>query len=352
MGKGVDELTYQADDVAAEAANFASSLDMSAEAELATAEEDGMPTASQVDSDLEIESDWFDSEPKGESTPISSEADTPDTSDEPSQTIKFKANGEDIELSVEEAQKRLSMAEGARQALQDRSKLRKEAKAKDQEIEALRQYKDTWEKLEAIKHDRQKLLETITGESYDDFLSQEAERREIYQNGTDEQRRLLEQADKIEKLERAQAADSQRREADLNKAETAKFDAEKQRVQNSMEREYYKHKLPEGVEGSAQNKLKNMLWKQSADDLKQYYQKYGKITNKMVEKSFKDNANVLFNSHKQAVAKGVSEVRETKKQAAKEKAQIASVKNSDQGIAPDVLKMNPNQLFDLFRKGK
>lgn len=335
------------EDAAAEIMAFTKSIDFGAESQVSEQEQD---LNVGDDPEFDVESTWADDESESQDNPKVSKSDTPEN--KPAQTIKFKANGEDIELSLEEAQKRLSLAEGARQALQDRATLKKEVANLKKQSEELAKYKDTWDKLESVKHDRKQLLELITGESYDDIMQREAERRDIYQYGTDEQKRLLEYSEKLQKLERERELENSRRESQVQQAEQAKFDAEKQRVQTTMEREYYKHELPEDLDPAAANKLKAMLWQQSASDLKQYYQKYGKITNKMVEKAFADNANVLLGAHSKQVDKKVNEIRESEKQSAKEKAQLASTKDSGITMDANLAKLNPNQLFDFFRKGR
>jgi hypothetical protein len=347
---GGDELVSSFDDISKQAAEFSKSLDFKAESEIAAQEHEGLGVESQLidDGDIDIKSTWADDDEEPGKPLVSKD----NPSEKPLQTIKFKANGEDIELSLEEAQKRLSLAEGARQALNDRAKLKKEVTNLKKQSEELSRYKDTWEKLESVKHDRKQLLELITGESYDELIEREAEKRQIHQYGSPEQKQLLDYAERVQKLERERELENGKRESQIKQAEQSKFDAEAQRVQTAMEREFYKHQLPEDLDPSAQNKLKAMLWKQSAADLKEYYNKYGKITNKMVEKAFADNANVMLRSNNKVVEKKVAEIRDTQKQAAKEKAQIASVKNSENTVDAKLANMNPNQLFDFFRKGR
>lgn len=346
-----DELVYSKDSIAAEVANFAKGLDFTQESAIAEKElaSDALPDYSSIHDDIDFESTW-ETKDESQENPLVSKQDIP--ADKPSQTIKFKANGKDMELSVEEAQRRLSLAEGARQALQDRAKLRKENETIRKQAEELTKYKETWDKLESVKHDRRQLLELITGESYDDLIAQEAEKREIHLYGTDEQKQLLEYSEKVQRLEREKELENGRREKAAQQVDKANYDAEQTRLKTAMEKEFGKYKLPEGLDPTAQTKLSKMLWKQSVDDLKSYHSQYGKITGKMVEKAFQDNANILLNSHKEQVDKKVAEIRQTEKSTAKEQAQLASLKNSDDQGLSQLSRLNPNQLFDLFRKGR
>jgi hypothetical protein len=358
MSNGRDdiEIAPSRESVNSEAAAFAASINPSAEAQAVDAEMN-MPLESLVDEgDIEVESTWADGPDKGQKLDdifqAKSAASKPATPESPAQTIKFKANGEDIELPLEEAQKRLSLAEGARQALQDRAKLSKENKLLQEQAKELAKYKDTWDKLESVKHDRQKLFEMITGEPYDDLIRKESERREIYQNGTEEQKQLLAQAERVQRLEREIELEKTRKDSESKRIDQQRYEAEKQQVRTVMEKEFYKHDLPTDLAPAAQSKLKAMLWKQSTDDLKQYHKEYGKITNKMVEKAFADNAALLKGGLKASVDKQVADVREATKQSAKENAQLASTKNSGTAIDPKLASMNPSDLFKFFQKGK
>jgi hypothetical protein len=337
------------DSVAAEIKNFTSSIDFAKEAEVALSESGDLelPEYARIESDIEVPSTWANEVPETKKVVVESQE-----APKPSETIKFKANGEEIEISLEEAKQKLSLVEGSRQALQDRAKLSKELKELRKQAQELAEYKDTWEKLEAVKHDRKQLLELITGESYDDVVAREAERRELYRNGTDEQKQLLEYAERVQRLEREREVDQKRRDTEMTRIEQAKFDAERDRVKTAMEREYFKHKLPEGLDPAAQKKLGAMVWQQSVADLKSYYNQYGKITNKMVEKAFADNASLLTHSVAKSADKHASVVSEERKKQAVEKAQIASTRNYDSGDLSKLTGMNPNQLFDFFKKGK
>ena len=347
-----DGLSSTPDSIASEVADFAKSVDFGAEAKSVEALEDsfgdgGVPDV--ADSDYSVESDFFGGNknpPKEQSE--ASELNTPETT--PAQTIKFKANGQDIELSMEEAQKRLSLAEGARQALTASAKMKKDLQAKDKTVQELTKFKESWDKLEALKHDPKQLLEVISGQSYDDFIQREMEKREIYQYGSDEQKRMLELTEKLDRHERTADADKAKREADLRKADDLRWDAERERVQTAAQREYFKYEFPADMDAGEKSALKGMLWTQANANIREYQNTYGKLTNKMIEKAFADPAALLLRTKSEQVQKTVQKMREDERSVAKEKAQIASTRESG-AVSPEVSRMNPKQLFDnIFKR--
>ncbi len=342
-----DQLTASPESIASEVASFAKEIDFGAESKTVDDLDDSLMIPNGIHDEDDVGEGFFGAQAADGEAGASEQA-APEV--KPSQTIKFKANGKDIELSHEEAQKRLSLAEGARQALADRAKLRKEVAAKDKSIQEMSRYKDSWDKLESIKHDKKQLLELLTGENYDDLMRREAEKREIHQYGSEEQKQMLQYAEELETLKRSRELETAAQKRESERAEQLAFDAEKQRVQTAMEREYFKHDMPADIDQAEQEVLKDMLWNKSARDLRKYHEKYGKITNKMVEKAFSDNAAVLFRTKSAQVDKTVQKLRADESKAAKEKAQIASTRQSDAGSTEDLSKLDPKQLFNHFFK--
>lgn len=348
-----DQLSMSEQDLAAAVANFTSGINPTEEAQTAQIEQDLAEGTVDMEGDIEVKSNWADEDSDEESLiPNNPKASKPNIPETPPQTIKFKANGEDKEISLEEAQKKLSLAEGARQALQDRAKLRKELDTLKKQSQELAKYKETWDKLESVKHDRRQLVELITGESYDDFLKDETQRREIHQYGTPEQKQLLEYADRVQKLERERQLEISRNEAKLKQAEQAQWEAEQQRVQNAMNAEFSKHELPDDIDSSAKARLRDMLWNQSKLDVIKYYQQYGKVTQKMVEKAFADNAAVILRSNAKLAEKQVSEAKAAQKSEAKEKAKLAAVSPAEPQDWDSLSKLSPDRLFDYFKTKK
>ena len=120
-----------------------------------------------------------------------------------------------------------------------------------------------------------------------------------------------------------------------------------------MEREFYKQTrdMDFGNEATG-NKVKSAIWTMAANDLKAYQVKYGKLTPKMYEKAFRDNAAVYGGQAKAQIESGVTKAIEKKKVAAQEKAQLSSTRNYSQNLVDtDLAGMNPRDLFHkMFRK--
>lgn len=347
-----EQLTYNENELAEAAASFSKGLNLEQEASVAEADQALEDGTADLEGTIDVKSNWADEDdesPAPNNNPAVSKSNIPEA---PLQTIKFKANGEDKEISLEEAQKKLSLAEGARQALQDRAKLRKELDNLKKQSQELTKYKDTWDKLESVKHDRKQLVELITGESYDDFLKNEMQRREIHQYGTAEQKQLLEYADKVQQLERERQLEIGKNEAKLKQAEKTQWDAEQQRVQTAMNVEFSKHEIPGDLDQHAQAKLRNMLWNQSKSDVIEYYKQYGKVTQKMVEKAFADNASALFRSNAKLAEKQSTEAKVAQKAEVKEKAQQAANPPAQAHDFDSLSKLSPDKLFDYFKKRK
>jgi hypothetical protein len=260
-------------------------------------------------------------------------------------TIKYKANGEEKEATAEEAKKALELVSGARKAMTEASKVRKELAGIKKQNTELAEYKQVWDKLESIKDDKRQLVELITGQSYENFLDYELERREIYRDASPAEQRAMDAEDKLQRMER----EIQKREEEKNRnsteAETREYNADKKLVQGQLEREFALHDFPSD-NPQVSNRLKKMLWRDAVADLKVYHSEYGKITQKMISKAFGDSANALKYLYSNSVDKAVNKQSAEKKVEATQKAQAASTKNYRPEVKDEWKKMNP---MDLFR---
>lgn len=271
--------------------------------------------------------------------------------DSASGTITFKAHGKDVTLTVDEAKKRLSLSEGGRQAFSDLDKTKKQAKALETEVEGLKPYKQSWERLESIKHDKAKVYQVITGESFDDFVNAEIARRETYAAASPEQREALDLRAEIERDRADRAHERKLREKEDTDRDQRDFNSEKRELSMKMEREFAKY-LPKSGDPQVDARMRKMLWRNAAAELKEYHTQGIEISEKAISRAFKDTAGALNLHQEQAVAAKVKEVTASKKQAAKEKAQIASTRNySDGKISKDLVKKNPLDVFRHFQRG-
>ena len=275
-----------------------------------------------------------------------------------SQILKYKANGTDVELDLTTEEGRtkaidaLSRQAGMDKAFSESAQLKKQNKKFQMQLDELSKYRESWDKLEDLKHDRQGLLEFVTGESYQDFMNNELSRRQAYESGSDEERRAMDYEERMQSMEAEMRRDKESREREIQKAQDLRSEAdyEKWNMWSQNELQKYADKIPNSNPVRA-NKLRKALWRESIADVKSYYSKYGKVTNKMVHKAFKDNADAMLGLYDTEVQNGVEKAIENKKVQAREKAQVASTKNYESAqINSDWASMDPTKLFQHFKK--
>lgn len=306
--------------------------------------------ANPDDLDIEVESAWDkDPEPL---TPVEGELENQEIDVPQVETITFPANGKEEEISIEDARKRLSMDAGSRKWTSDKDKLSRTLKERDVKIESLSKYKESWDKLEEVRHDKSKLFNLITGDDYNTFIDREVAKRELYKNGSEDEKRIMEQDSRIQELE----ARNERDRAEIKKrqdaAEATEYEAEKIRMHNLMTEEFRKYDIGE-VAPEVGNRLKKMLWQQSVAELKLYKNKYGKLTPQMYEKAFRENASALQKFTQEKVEVGVDKEIRSKKESAKTNAQLASTRNYKKVIPSNVTRQDPMSIFNnIFRKDK
>ncbi len=275
------------------------------------------------------------------------------------QILRYKANGEEVELDMStdegraQAIEALSKLGGMQKAFSDSARNKKENTSLSKKIEELSKYRESWDKLEDLKHDRKALLEFVTGESYSDFMSSELAKKAAYEGGTEDQRQIMDYEDRMQAIEAEHRRDRESRERDIQKAQDLRQEADYEtwNMWSQNELSKYVDKIPNTNEVRA-NKLKKTIWRESIADIKSYYTKYGKITNKMVAKAFRDNADTILGTYDSEVQNGVNKAIENKRVQAREKAQVAGSKNYGSGqIDNDWTKLSPTDLFKRFKKG-
>jgi hypothetical protein len=272
--------------------------------------------------------------------------------------LTYKANGKEHQLDLSNPQhmdiikKRLAEADGMSKAFAKAAKAEQRLKEREAELEQARKYKESWDKLEQIRHDKAKMVELLTGESYEDFVKREAEKRQIMELGTEEEKQLVRQQDRIKDLEtrlqlfeertRREAADA---EARAQKAAEAEDRARNEQFKANIEREFFKN-----VDDSVPDDLKQLIYQKTILDLKGMYKQYGQVTNKMVSKAMADNARRLKSFKEEAVNTEVNKALENTKQAATAKAQAASTKNYENDVEGiNLASLSPDKLFQYLK---
>ena len=278
--------------------------------------------------------------------------------------IKYKANGQEVSLNVNELlknpesrselAKKLALVDGARKAFSDKNQLRQKVKELEAKASEGNQFKEAWDKLESLKDNRAELYKAITGEDWDSMLEREVEKRSIYANASEDDRKIMDYEERIRKFEMAQAKEADRRKKELEQTEQRKYEADRQELNNVMQKEFFKYEFDEGSNPAVANKLRNMLWRNSLADVQDYIKQGYKFSDKMVHKAFKDNASALQAFYKTSVNKATKEAVESKKSEAGAKAAAAATKNynNNNNEFEKLASKDPLSIFQAFRRGR
>lgn len=275
-----------------------------------------------------------------------------------SEPFRYKANGEDVELDISsevglaQIRKALEREAGMDKAFSQSAKLQKQIKQLQSDMASQNKYKENWDKIEDLKHDRKALLELITGESYEDVMAKEVARKNAYDLGTEDERRIIDYEQRLQDVEVGHKRDKARAERLAIEASEAESRAFELNLRSSMEREFFKQTSGMKFEDAAMgNKVKEAIWTMATNDLKAYQTKYGKLTPKMYQKAFSDNAKMIGNQAQAQIDSGVSKAIENRKKSAKEKAQLSSTRNYGQSLADtDLASLPPDKLFQRMFK--
>ena len=357
-----DELSVDLEAAAAEASSALSADTAIEEAVTPSAE------ASPLDSDIDLPDNgefWNDGEglDVDDNDLSASDADSSVEGDDVPQgegIISYKANGKEVKLNlnnpsdVEKLTKDLALVDGARKAFSDKNKLRQKLKQMEADSGDLGKYKESWDKLESIKDDPAELYRVLTGEDFNEMITREAEKRSIYANASEEDRKIMDYEERIRRMEMAQERDARRREQDLEKAEQTKYEAEKTTFDNQLQKEFFKYEFDEQVSPAAANKLKKMLWRNSVADIQDYIKDGYKFSDRMVSKAFKDNASALQAFYKTSVKQTAKAETAEAKSSASQKAAATATKNYKQPLkgAEDLIDKDPLSIFQAFRRGR
>lgn len=308
---------------------------------------------SELDETIEVDNPFWDqgdaAQRSKDETP-KSETKTDAPKRDGAETITYKANGKEVKISVAEAAKKLALVDGAQKAFSEKAKLQEKLQKVESDTAELAKYKETWERLEGLKGDKKRLYEVITGERFDDMLTREREKQDLYAKASPEARAAMDAEERIRALEASAARDREDRDSKLKQAEEREYNAESKYMQTQLEREFFKYQFPED-NPNVSNQLKRMLWRSSVADIKEL-SKGSAVTPEIVAKAFRDNAKALQSFYRKEVDKGVSATLDKKKKDAEEKAQIASTRNYEQPAPAELAKKNPMDLFNMIRNRK
>ncbi len=301
-------------------------------AALATEEASYTPAVPDGDIDVPI-SDFWDNKPQaGAPAEEQAEVESVESVDVPAsdeQIIRYKANGQELEISLEEARQKLAMAEGGAKAFSKLAQANKRVKELESNLPELQKKAELLDKLEEVKHDWKAVLQIATGQDPEQFLAEAMRKQRILETGTDVEKSQLEREERFAQLERQLRAQEEK-QAEIEKREKERlYNAEKSSLKSMLEGEFFKHKVELESEVDS-NEVNEMLWQNSQRKMAKYVKKYQdhprfqELLPKMVQKSFEEEAGKLKRLATGSVQAKVDEAIKQKKAKAAEQAAIAS----------------------------
>lgn len=336
---------------------------LSAEAEAPTDLAD-INQALEGDTELDVPaSDFWDNkeesapaevamEPQAEEpTAVEEEAPALDASEESVQTITFKANGQEQEITLEEARKKLAMAEGGAQAFTKLAQANKRVKELEKSLPELQQKASLLEKLESVKHDPEAIIKIATGKDPQEFMAEYLRKQRILETGSDAEKAQLEKEERLAKLERELEVERAEREAFKKAEQERQYTSERDSLKSMMEAEFFKHKVDLGNEVDS-NATNEYLWQASQQRMAKYVKKYQdhpkfkELLPKMAQKSFEDVAGTVKRITTGSVQAKVDEAIKQKKQKAAEQAAVASTRHMADPNSQDFSGLSVREIAD------
>jgi hypothetical protein len=269
--------------------------------------------------------------------------------------LTYKANGKDVQIDLRDPatldalKKNLSFIDGARKAFSDKNKLRQEVKQLQAQAQEAQGYKESWDKLEAIKENPEQLYEVLTGEKFDDMIQRRVDQRAIYDSASEEERKIMDAESRMAALEKKYERVLQANEQEKQQAQDVRRDAEQRDLKTRMQQEFSKYEI--FGEDPNSNRARKMLWQSAIYDLQDQFGN-AKPTDEAIIAAFRDNANALQVTRKAGNTKKTEAARKAKAAKAKKSA-AAAAQTPMKGSTPDELVgLDPLSLFNRFRGRK
>ena len=312
------------------------------EFEALAAQEPAVPALDEINESLTSESevdvpisDFWDNKTEAVEeaveTPAGAEVGEEASDVSPGETIKFKANGKEVELTFDEARKRLALAEGGAQAFTKLAVANQKVKELESKLPDLEKYKGLFDKLESVKHNEDELIKIISGKDPETWKADFLRKQRIQTTGSDAEKAQLIKEERLSQLERQLEAQRSRQE-ELEKNESDRlYKSEKDSLKTMLESEFTKHRFSMGNDVDS-NDVNEMLWQQGRLRMTEYVKKYQQhpkfqeLLPKMAQKSFEDVAGKLNRLTTGSVQAKVDEAIKAKKVNAAEKAATASTR--------------------------
>lgn len=265
--------------------------------------------------------------------------------------LKYRANGVDREVSLEEARKILASYDGNQKGYKLASQTQRQVKQLQKQIKDFSAVQDRLSKIESLKGDPAALIEAVTGESMSAIVAREVEKAQQYQLASPEDRAKMDFLDKQTELEARVARQEeqlrQREEALQNQANEGRKEALNEKLKSAMS-EYYSPNADPVVD----NDLREMVWRTSVAKVKGYHAEGYPVTDKLINAVFKKVSRSLGTHRNSNISQEVAKASAAKTAQATEKAQVASQQNYSPSKLPSTKGMNPLELFESLVRGK
>lgn len=263
--------------------------------------------------------------------------------------FKYKANGQDKEISFDEARKLLSQHDGNQKGYKLAAKANRELKQLRKDLAAAQEAQTSLQELRALKDDPASLIEAVTGKSMRDYIQEEVERQNKYQLATPEERAQMDYLQKQAELEARvakQEAQLTAREEELRaEARSARKEALGEKLRSAMEAHYVPNDDP-----MVDNTLREMFFKTSVGHIQKYHSQGYKVNDKLVNAVFKRNARVLGTHRTSNINQEVAKVSAKKSEAATKQAQQAATANYSSPKIPKISGFRPTEIFESMKR--
>lgn len=194
------------------------------------------------------------------------------------------------------------------------------------ELEALRaalaekqQYEEFYEKVNQLAHDPEKLIETVTGVQFNEWVKPMLTKAEIFQRGTEHQKELLRLQERTEALEREQLAKQYAAQRAAERQERQQIESQKARVYDILDQEMENWGFSTADE-VRDTKIRRSVVSNTLRDLESELAERKKLSPARIRELFKENASLYEAANNAAVERNVGKVLEKKKEVARQRA--------------------------------
>lgn len=254
----------------------------------------------------------------------------------------------------EQLKKYVQMAHGARKWQAERDQTRQQLSEAQKEFSDL---KETWNTLEAAFKSEgiEGVIDLLQGEkgSHQQWVQSKLERQQFLSKASPEQRRLLEQQERLDKMEKEESRRQQEYETRIQRMEEHREATEIKELESRIHPTFDKYRFADKF-GDAQTEamFDEMLWNSALKRLEPYEEQGMKITPELVDRQFREVATALRKRITAQADKKAAKAVEQRKREATENVQAVTkagyVKGGVSKEAADLI--NKGDLAGVFKQ--